>query len=40
VFTSGPAKLKVNWAGEDLIYDVQLDMPENASQARQWISHK
>jgi hypothetical protein len=36
VFTSGPAKLKVNWAGEDLIYDVQLDMPENASQAWQW----
>ena len=35
VFTSGPAKLKVNWAGEDLIYDVQLDMPENASQAWQ-----
>ena len=36
VFTSGQAKLRVNWAGEDLIYDVWLDMPENASQAWHW----
>ncbi len=30
------AKLKVNWAGEDLIYDVWLDMPENDTQAWSW----
>lgn len=36
VYTSGQAKLKVNWAGEDLIYDLWLDMPENASQAWHW----
>lgn len=36
VYTAGQAKLKVNWAGEGLIYDVSLDMPENASQAWSW----
>ena len=36
VYTSDQAKLKVNWAGEDLIYDVWLDKPEDASRAWHW----
>ncbi len=30
------AKLKVKWAGEDLIYDVTLEMPENETQTWNW----
>ena len=36
VYTNDQAKLKVNWAGEGLIYDVWLDKPENASQTWHW----
>ena len=36
VYTCGGAKLKVNWAGEGLIYDAWLDKPEGSSQARHW----
>ena len=36
VFVSDQAKLMVNWAGEDLIYDVRLDMPESTSQTWHW----
>ena len=36
VYACDQAKLKVNWAGEDLIYDMWLDKPENASQAWSW----
>ena len=36
VYTSDQAKLKVNWAGEGVIYDVQLDKPESDSQAHHW----
>ena len=36
VYTCDQAKLKVNWAGEDLIYDAWLDIPESASQTWSW----
>lgn len=36
VYTCEKGKLRVNWAGEDLIYDVWLDIPENDSQAWSW----
>ena len=36
VYNCDQAKLKVNWAGEDLIYDMWLDKPENDSQAWHW----
>jgi len=36
VYTGGQAKLKVSWAGEGVSYDVQLEMPESASQTWFW----
>ena len=36
VYTNGQSKLKVNWAGEDLIYDVRLEKPESAGQTWSW----
>ena len=36
VYTAAQGNLKVRWAGEGVIYDAWLDMPENASQAWHW----
>jgi hypothetical protein len=36
VYTGNDATLKVRWAGEDLIYDLSLDKPENETQAWTW----
>ena len=35
-YLSGRAQLEIRWAGEDLIYDVNMDWPENVSQSWSW----